>query len=92
MLEPDPDDETPPRSRYRARIRRNPPRRQALDGYVRVWSEEHQGYSRQNWDGHTPDRDEAGVWTLREAYEKTQHYGPEKQIFFERAPAPEAPE
>ncbi len=63
-------------------------RRIALDSYVRVWSEEHRAYSRPEWAGHTEEINEAGVWPLREAIEKTAHCGPEKHIIFERARRP----
>lgn len=55
---------------------------------VRIWSDERQAYWRVNGAGYTDDWNVAdpGIYTLKEAYERTIHCGPEKKIFFEFLP------
>ena len=49
---------------------------------VYIWSDEHRAFWRPNGSGYTSNPLDAGVYTFREAYEKTAHCGPEKKIMF----------
>jgi hypothetical protein len=50
---------------------------------VRIWSGEHRRYWRPNAAGYTLWGEDAGVYTLNEAWRLTSHCGPEKGINFE---------
>ena len=56
-------------------------------GKVRIWSGEYQAYWRQSG-GYVDDWEvvDPGIFTLEEAYGRTSHCGPEKEIFFEFLP------
>ena len=70
-------------------IRRKSPRR--IEEYlkkhgekiVRIWSRQWGAYWRSNRAGYTMQRDEAGVYTLSDAFDATSHCGPEKQIYYD---------
>lgn len=49
---------------------------------VAIWSREHAAWWRSNGNGYTDDLGQAGKFTFADAYERTKHCGPEKQIVF----------
>lgn len=49
---------------------------------VHIFSGEHKTFWREDGSGYTYDLDQAGIYTLKEAFERTRHCGPEKQIYF----------
>jgi hypothetical protein len=55
---------------------------------VNIWSGEHQLWWRSGASGYTPSRCEAGVYSFSEAWSKTCHCGPEKQIEYYPCAAP----
>jgi phosphopantetheinyl transferase (holo-ACP synthase) len=61
------------------RIKRWP---QLIDRFdkVRIYSAEHRAYWRGTGQGYTNIEDESHIWSLKDAYKKTNHCGPEKQI------------
>jgi len=50
---------------------------------VRIWSRQWSAYWRDGRAGYTNQRDEAGTYTLSDAFNATSHCGPEKQIYFD---------
>lgn len=51
---------------------------------VRIWSQEHRAWWRDKGTGYTTVEAEAGTFTMADAYARTKHCGPEKQIHFVR--------
>ena len=49
---------------------------------VRIWSGEHRAYWRSMGNGYSWDTEEAGVFDFEDAYNRTNHCGPEKKIIF----------
>lgn len=49
---------------------------------VFIWSGQHGAYWRAGYNGYTHNINEAGIYTLEDAYNATSHCGPEKQISF----------
>lgn len=50
---------------------------------VRIYSNEHNAYWGPNYCGYTQKGSEAGIYKIEDAYRKTSHCGPKKQIMFE---------
>ena len=50
--------------------------------FVRIYSAEWESFWRGKGNGYTPDPLESKVWKAKEAFERTQHCGPEKRIQF----------
>lgn len=49
---------------------------------VRIYSVEHMAYWRGKGNGYTNNESESDIWTCEEAFKRTNHCGPEKQIQF----------
>lgn len=49
---------------------------------VRIWSGEHGAWWRTGGAGYTIRDSEGGVWDFEDAFMRTQHCGPEKQIWY----------
>lgn len=49
---------------------------------VFVWSQEHNAFWRPDASGYTMAEAEAGVYDFADAYERTEHCGPEKKISY----------
>ena len=56
-----------------------------LSQNVRIWSREHRAWWRDGANGYTVNMTEAGIFPFADAYERTKHCGPEKQIAFDTA-------
>jgi hypothetical protein len=64
-------------------IKKNPSLGKELDGnFVRIWSNEHNSWWRPQASGYTDYFDAAGIYMFEEAWAKTFHCGPEKQIYY----------
>ena len=49
---------------------------------VKIYSNEHKAFWRGKGNGYTLKPEESDTWTCEEAFKRTQHCGPEKQIQF----------
>lgn len=49
---------------------------------VRIWSNEHEAFWRENGAGYTLSEEKAGVFSFEDAWNRTRHCGPEKRITF----------
>ncbi len=49
---------------------------------VRIYSNEHEAYWRENGAGYTTDGLESGVYLFEDAWKRTAHCGPEKRITY----------
>jgi hypothetical protein len=52
---------------------------------VMIWSNEHRAFWGQNGCGYSMNRNGAGVYRFEDAWNRTFHCGPEKQIAFVEA-------
>lgn len=52
---------------------------------VHIWSGQWSAWYRPGCAGYTNEKQQAGKFTLKDAFEKTMHCGPEKDISFEDA-------
>lgn len=50
---------------------------------VRIWSGQWGAYWRAGRAGYAMQRNEAGTYTLSDAFDATSHCGPEKQIYYD---------
>jgi len=62
----------------------------ALDAKVRIYSREHHAWWRANGSGYAEDIADAGIYTFQDAWGRSSHCGPEKQIEYDILP-PEPP-
>lgn len=53
---------------------------------VRIWSSERNAWWRPKAQGYTGDYQQAGIYTFDDAWARTAHCGPEKQISYHAAP------
>ncbi len=67
-------------------LKKAPDLKQAWVGKkVFIWSDEHNAYWRPNGCGHTVRISAAGTYDFEDAFRRTSHCGPEKQIEYELA-------
>lgn len=59
------------------------------DIQCRIWSDEHRSYWRAGGCGYCHSALEAGVFPLKEAFQRSSHCGPEKCICYEILPTPD---
>jgi hypothetical protein len=50
---------------------------------VRIWSDEHRAWWRRDCCGYTVHAEAAGIYAFEDAWQATNHCGPEKRIVFE---------
>ena len=58
------------------------------DDLCLIWSDEWRKWWRPNAHGYTSDREQAGRYTLADAYARTRHCDPSKGIMFEQVDLP----
>lgn len=72
------------------RLKRWPSLRKGWEGkQVRIWSAQWDMYWRDGGNGYTSDGLEAGVFMFEDAFGRTRHCGPEKQVHYRLVEAPQ---